>query len=239
MGRDSWVGDSALWRLGRKGLVNMIFFAAKPKYYDIRGGEGVPVRKIGRRHHLFGNKRVKFKTPSWEVLVSDKVYIGAGYVNGMEPQLNGEPIGGVYADGTNVSDRPGLDLPKEGVKAVLLKITPTQTLAGGNLFGEETEDLKRGLLADAGCLQVYMGDLSEAATHNSKSWIHPLALVSSGGKLAQLCVFDIEYYATRRLLFEDLLGLVHYVSAYPGIPDYLLRRIHERTAEDIKKLSEE
>jgi hypothetical protein len=207
----------------------MIFFGAKKKYYRVLAGRGVLNRRIGDNNFVSPVSNLNFVKTSWDVqIVEDRVYVASGYVNDMEPQLNGEPVGGVYADGSYVANRPYLSLPKsEEVVPVLLKITPNEK---GYIFGEEGDDRKRALLAGSEYLSVYIGSMSEAAKHNPKSWIQPLALINKRGKVAQLSFFDYEYYASMRVLNEDL-GLNHCLSAYPGITRRMLENLHERNLE--------
>jgi len=169
----------------------MIFVAPKPIYYDIRGGDGVPVRKIGKWSYLLKSRRGSVRRSPWEVVVdvvTNRVYVGKGYVNSLEPILGGEPISGIYPDGTLSGQRPFLAL-NSGIKAVLLKITPN---AAGRL------DTSAPYLASEEALQVVLGDLEEAAIHDPERWIQPLALVSEGGRLMQLSTFNYSYKAVKR-----------------------------------------
>ena len=169
----------------------MIFIAPQPLYYDIRGADGVPVRKIGKWSYLLKNRRRRaYRTP-WEVVVdvvNARVYVEKGYVNSLEPILNGEPISGIYPDGALSGQRPFLAL-NSGIQAVLLKITPNE---------RGTVDSSAAYLATEEALQVVMGDLEEAAIHDPEKWIQPLALVSEGGRLAQLSSFNYAYKAVKR-----------------------------------------
>lgn len=169
----------------------MIFSAPKRRYLDVRGGDGVPLRRVGRSSYLFKlPKRQELVTP-WDVMVDvieRRVYVGKGYVNSLEPILNGEPISGIYPDGTLSGQRPFLAL-NPGIQAVLLKITP-------NVRG--TVDSSAAYLATEQALQVVIGDLGEAAIYDPGRWIQPLALVSESGRLAQLSSFNYAYKALKR-----------------------------------------
>lgn len=169
----------------------MIFIAPQPRYYDIRGADGVPVRKFGKWAYLLKFRRGRVLRTPWEVVVdvvNARVYVEKGYVNSLEPVLNGEPISGIYPDGALSGQRPFLAL-NSGIQAVLLKITPN---AAGNV------DSSSAYLGKEEALQLVMGDLAEAAVHDPERWIQPLALVSEGGRLAQLSSFNYAYKAVRR-----------------------------------------
>lgn len=169
----------------------MIFLAPKPKYLDVRESDGVPIRRIGAGSYLFKRPDLDFPVTPWDVevnITNRRVYIGKGYVNSLEPLLSGEPISGIYPDGAYSGERPFLPLGS-GIQAVLLKITPN---AAGNL------DFSAPYLASEEALKVELGGLEEAAAYDPKQWIQPLALVSDGGKLAQLSCFNYAYKALKR-----------------------------------------
>jgi len=181
----------------------VIFVAAKPKYYDVRGGASVSVRKFGSGSYVFHRAQRNFLSTPWDVvvdIVQKRVYVGKGYVNSLEPLIGGEPISGIYPDGTYSGERPFLGLGS-GVQAVLLKIKPN---AFGNIKSSGP------YLASEDSVGLELGGLEEARSRNPVQWIQPIALVSESGKLAQLSCFNYSYKAILRLN-----GWRHALSAEP------------------------
>jgi len=182
----------------------MILAIPKKNYFDIRGGAGVPVRRLGNDSFVLEGKKTKQFSCPWEVVVDvveKKIYIEKGYVNSLEPTIDGEPISGVYPDGSFSGVRPSL--PLSGVACVLLKITPN---AKGTL------DSSAPYLASPSSVTVELGDLSDAREYDSAQLMHPLAIVSDGGKMLQLAHFNILYQASKSRGKDDW---VHVVSAEP------------------------
>lgn len=187
-----------------KRVFPMILAIPRKSYFDIRGGTGVSVRRLGDDSFVLEGKKPKQFSCPWEVVVdvnTKLIYIEKGYVNSLEPTINGEPISGVYPDGSFSGVRPSLSL--SGVACVLLKITPN---ANGTL------DSSAPYLASPSSVTVELGDLSDAQEYNSNQLLHPLAIVSDGGKMFQLAHFNILYQASKPRGKDDW---VHVVSAEP------------------------
>ena len=181
----------------------MILAIPKKKYFDIRGGAGVPVRRLGNDAFVLERKRLNGYSCPWEVVVDvnqERIYIAKGYVNSLEPTIDGEPISGVYPDGTLSGQRPFLAL---ATGCVLLKIKPN--VRGGI-------DPSAPYIASAESVTVEIGELSDARKYNSAELIQPLAMVSDVGKLAQLVHFNLLYRASKLRGKDDW---IHAISVEP------------------------
>lgn len=167
----------------------MIFAYKKKKYYNIRGGDGVPVRKIGNSSFVLDHEKAGIEYPPWDITVDavqKHVFIGKGYVNQLEPLIDGLPISGIYPDGKLAGRRPFLQF--DGIQCVLLKIRP-------GVNGEIKSFAP--YLADSGSVFIELGDLSDAQSYDPECWVQPLAIISDAGKLQQLSFFNYKYQASK------------------------------------------
>jgi hypothetical protein len=173
----------------------MIPVLFKRKSYRVTGADGVKVLKLGGVSYVLGSGRRRIYAGAWDVsvdVVEQKIYVGKGYVNELEPQVNGEPLSGIYHDGAESGVVPSLKL---AAGCVLLRIKP-------NEMGRVEGDPSLGpYLAAAGALVVEMGDLAEARVYNPEELVVPLALVGTSGKLMQMAFFNYKYRRERVELF--------------------------------------
>lgn len=169
----------------------MIPLLFKRKSYRVTGADGVKVLKLGGVSYVMGLGRRRMVAGAWDVsvdVVEQKIYVGKGYVNELEPQVNGEPLSGIYHDGARSGVVPSLKL---AAGCVLLRIKP-------NALGRVEGDASLGpYLAAAGALVVEMGDLAEARVYNPEELVVPLALVGTAGKLMQFVIFNFSYRRER------------------------------------------
>jgi hypothetical protein len=167
----------------------VIFGYSKKKYYNIRGGNGVPVRKIGNSSFVLNHETKGIEYPPWDITVDavqKQVYIGKGYVNQLEPLIDELPISGIYPDGKLATRRPFLQF--DGMQCVLLKIRP-------GVNGEIKSFAP--YLADSSSVFIELGVLSDAQAYDPECWTQPLAIISDAGKLQQLSFFNYKYQASR------------------------------------------
>jgi hypothetical protein len=153
------------------------------KRLSVSGADGVKVIQVGKKSFLVGRRRQNAMVGSWDVsvdMVSKKVFIGKGYVDELEPVLDGEPISGFYHDGTESDVKPSLPLGS-GIQCVALKITPN----AGRVTGKD-------YLADSSLI-VEMKKLDEINIYSEDSYLVPLAIVDDGGKILQIAYFNYSY----------------------------------------------
>jgi hypothetical protein len=132
--------------------------------------------------------------------------------------MNGEPISGIYPDGKFSTQRPSLSL--SGTQCVLLKITPNK---GGTI------DRSAEYLASPSSLTIEMGNLIEAQSYNPDQWIQPLAIVSDGGKVAQLSYFNYLYRASKPR-GKDYWR--HFLSSEPVFSRSIQDKLNAATAKE-------
>ncbi len=106
--------------------------------------------------------------------------VGLGFVNGIEPTINGIPISGVDEDGWplpgGVPALEGADYGGGGISYIVLELRIDSD-------GQLNEDI-----------QV---KISAAIGGSGETWLHPLAAFRRDGEIYQMAYFDFTYQAVK------------------------------------------
>ena len=183
-------------------MTPLIFLCQRNESLSVTAGSGISLRSAGNKILVGVRQKNSGYSGAWAVTGSVNqdglsVKVNKGLVNGIEPVIGEDPIGGVLPDGTLCENgQPVLKGSVNGRVYVCLKITPDKN--GRIEYNEKEVKLGKESSLTVEVVSAFLGRGNGGEGESSKSWYHPLAIFDQCGLVAQLAYFDYFYKAYKK-----------------------------------------